>query len=495
MKNLPYYACLLIVAARILKFTMVPGSGILLALGLLMVAVCCLWECIRYRKNGHDRRNLLLLLLIATMSVILYGKYQYWTFADIPGLVIIPGFIIAAILYFAKGKHRKVTLTVTTVCYLLLTVPLFAGIRYFKAPTSYIPQRWWYLGYSHTTTVAIKVLAHFEKDETKQLFAYARDFINKENYQEAIQIFQQARKIEPHNPWLFIGLSVCFQRLNQPKTALALMDSAININNQIAAFYVNRGTLYYAVDENSKSKADCLRGIKIDSTFYPLYTNLAMSYYYEEMYDSACICIVKAEKLGADIREIPELQTLKRRKCGILQPDYEYYASGSIKKERIYSGKDTSAYLQKDYFPNGKLRQMGNYVNGRREGEWKGWYADGDMDWKAQFVNGIPQPIPENPRVEVVTIDPVWYAGVPQYLRVYIEGACPQNTGIVCSNCTIAQPSDTTDYDFNTVVIPKRSGKMFFRVSYLENDGTRIWLDQGQDTIIVKPKPDGLFFE
>ena len=175
--------------------------------------------------------------------------------------------------------------------------------------------------------------------------------------------------------------------------------------------------------------------------------------------------------------------------CSSIQK--EFYSSGELKKERIYHSRDTSTYLEKSYFRNGQLKSLGNYVNGKREGIWQGWYALGDKYWEAEYIQGTPKPIPEDalPITRLVLshegANDGWYADTPQYLQVYVEGATPHNVNIAC-DCDFMLPLDTIDYNFSIGVIPRKAGAMMMHVMYLENGE---YFSLSQDTIYVQPNP------
>lgn len=167
----------------------------------------------------------------------------------------------------------------------------------------------------------------------------------------------------------------------------------------------------------------------------------------------------------------------------------EFYSSGELKVERIHQSRDTSTYLEKSYFRNGQLKSLGNYVNGEREGDWQGWYADGDKYWEAEYIKGMPKPIPEEDPVIQLRLSGTaddWYAGIPRYLKVFIEGATPYNANVAC-DCDFMLPLDTINYDFSIGVIPRKPGAMMFHIMYLEN-GENISIFR--DTLYVQPNPN-----
>ena len=172
------------------------------------------------------------------------------------------------------------------------------------------------------------------------------------------------------------------------------------------------------------------------------------------------------------------------------KPHIEYYPSGSIKKEHIYTNKrDTSTYLQKTYFETGQLETIGNYVKGNREGFWQGWYEDGDLSWTVEYENGKVKPLTdEEPFWEVIPIEkneiPNFQVGIPQKIRIYIEGVEPEQMGIMTTNAKIEFPTQDNDYFF--VITPQKEGNMLFAVVYKKNDEMQLL---GKDSIYVLPAP------
>jgi antitoxin component YwqK of YwqJK toxin-antitoxin module len=58
----------------------------------------------------------------------------------------------------------------------------------------------------------------------------------------------------------------------------------------------------------------------------------------------------------------------------------EYYENGAIKKQQFYNSKGVLENLSKSYYPNGKLKELGEheYLTGQKDGKWIRFYEEGD---------------------------------------------------------------------------------------------------------------------
>ena len=173
--------------------------------------------------------------------------------------------------------------------------------------------------------------------------------------------------------------------------------------------------------------------------------------------------------------------------CSNTTTHQEFYSSGELWKERTYYSRDTSAYLEKTYFRNGQLKSSGSYVSSKRNGIWQGWFSGGAKHWEAEYANGTPKPVPEDPFISLGVLGTdsawTWHVDMPLYLQVYIEGATPYNANVACY-CDFILPIDTIDHNFSIGVIPRKQGAMMFEIIFLE-DGK--YYSIGQDTIYVFP--------
>ena len=257
--------------------------------------------------------NIIQLIFIVVMTVILFSKYLFFRFSDYIGLLIIPLFLFSSIIYFVKEKSKNLNLTITTIFYILLTIPLFV-FEFHKSPRQYIPLEW-YNRYNVSRDVPIRLSYKFNYKVTEELRDKALNLKEMKLYYEAIKFYRQAIKIEPHNPSLYFEISDCYARVNNLETAISTIDTAIIIDSTCDAFYNNRGLLHYKLKENDKAISDYLTAIEIEPKQVVTYCNIALVYYYKEDYKKACEALLKAEKLGLDYSTHEELKRIKELHC------------------------------------------------------------------------------------------------------------------------------------------------------------------------------------
>lgn len=264
-------------------------------------------------KKSIDKFNILLQILTILMTITLFSKYLYHTFWDYPGLLIIPLYIVAFLLYIINGKLRYSKLTIASTTFLILSIPLF-GFKFHESPRQYIPKEW-YNRYDVAGSIPVNTPYKFDFKETEQLSIKAFELKKSKNYYEAIMVYRQALKIEPHNPSLLFDISDCYAFLNDLETAISFLDTAILFDSTYAPLFNNRGLAYYKLKENKKALKDYQKAIQIDSTQSTFFANIALVYYYENDYNKACEAILKAERLGLDLSNQEFLKIIKDEVC------------------------------------------------------------------------------------------------------------------------------------------------------------------------------------
>lgn len=298
----------------LLNMNLLFGGGSLITLGLfgilLYYTVKTIKDCIKKRNN---RFNIILQIGVVLTTVVLFSKYRFFRFGDYPALVIIPLFFFMVLEYFAKSNNRDIKLIAVSIIYLILFIPLFC-FDFWSSPRRYIPNEW-VNRYDVRDGSEIDLPHVFIYSETEQLSQKAYQLKSDGYYYEAMIIFQEAHKIEPKNPLLLFELSEFYARNNLLETAIALLDTAIMIDNTTVAFYNNRGLLHYKLKENNQAIADYLKAVQIDSTQLTLYVNLALAYYYEKKFELVCESINKAEKLGLNMKAHKHLDKVRKRYC------------------------------------------------------------------------------------------------------------------------------------------------------------------------------------
>jgi len=294
------------------------GGEVLLTFGLFGTFIYFSTKTIKDIANKKNHRlNLLLKILIILMSLILFSKYLHHRFADYPGVFIIPFFVIVSLLYLFRAKYKEIKLSVTSVLFLILTIPLFGidfPIPFDKTPRNYIPNEW-YNRFDVEEGETIKLPYEFEYKKTEQLSSKAFTQLNSDQYYDALLNFKKAIKLEPNNPTLLFGMSGCYASVNDLETAIEFLNKAIEIDDKNPAFYNNRGLIYYKLKNNEKAITDYKNAINLDSTNSIYYANLALVYYYEDSTDKACQMIKNAERLGFEINDKDILMTIKKRNC------------------------------------------------------------------------------------------------------------------------------------------------------------------------------------
>ena len=288
-------------------------SNILISLGFLGVLIFQIRQVVKSLQNKYSVKIIVLNILIILMTLSLFSKYLFHSIGDYPALVIVPVFIITSIIYLLTEKAKQTKLSIVTVLYLILTLPLFA-FEFNEAPRHYIQQSW-HNRYGETLSYYKTIPFSFELEETKLLGKKGNAYLKQNNYPAAIDMFEQGKKLEPKNLYLLFNLSEAYARINQLERAVALLDTAITIDPNYPEFYNNRGLLHYKLSHDSEAISDLKEGIKLDSALPSLYANLAMVYYYQDSFDIACENIKTAESYGLEIENTKHLQKIKAKHC------------------------------------------------------------------------------------------------------------------------------------------------------------------------------------
>jgi len=309
-----FSAIVTILIGQLMRIKDLPGGTLFFFIGNTIIFLFFLVRTIKeLSKKRKEWKIIFLQILLVLMAFTIFSKYLYHGFWDFTGIVIVPIFLGYSIFSLIKIKNSDIKLTVSTILYFILSIPLF-GFEFHSSPRRYIPKEW-YNRYDVLESQSVSFSHPFQSKNAKQLFLDAFALTRSEQYFEAIKIFQRAQKLEPNNPQLLFELSNSYARVNKLERAIALLDSAIMIDDSVAALYNNRGLLYYKLKENKKAINDYQRAIRLDSTLHIIYSNLALVYYYEKMFDNACQSIEKAETLGLKVDKYIKLKRIKRKYC------------------------------------------------------------------------------------------------------------------------------------------------------------------------------------
>ena len=288
-----------------------PGGNTFIAFGLLGLLIYFTAKTIRdLVKKRNDKLNIALQLLIVLMSITLFSKYLYHTFGDYPGLVIVPLFITASLFCLIKCELKYIKLTITSITFLLLTIPLF-GFKFYKSPRHYIPKEW-YNRFDVKGGVAIDLPYGFIFKEAEQLSVKAFSFKQSKKYSDAIVVYRKALKIEPYHPKLLFDMADCYALNNELATSIAILDTAIMHDNSYAPFYNNRGLAFYKLNKQDDAFNDYQKAIQLDPSQPTFYANIALVYYKKDDFENAREALKRAEQLGLDLDYAESLNELIR---------------------------------------------------------------------------------------------------------------------------------------------------------------------------------------
>jgi tetratricopeptide (TPR) repeat protein len=152
----------------------------------------------------------------------------------------------------------------------------------------------------------------FKTTEAEQLSVRAFELRKAAKYLEAIDLYQQAIKIEPDNPKLFFDLSTCYDRTDRLDQAIQTLNTAIALDSSFAIFYNNRGYIIYNLHKTQKAINDFKKAIDIDSSNWIFHANIAMAYYEVKYFQEACKALEKSRRLGFVLREDHNGEVFKR---------------------------------------------------------------------------------------------------------------------------------------------------------------------------------------
>jgi hypothetical protein len=306
-----FYATIaILVLGFIFRIVNLPGGNIFMTLGQLGMIVYFTAKTIKdFVLKRIAWLAITLQILMVFMSFVLFSKYMFHSFGDYPGLIIIPLFIIVSVIYFVKSKVKFKKLTTGAIAYLLLSIPLF-GISFHKGPIHYIPKHW-HDGLDVNIHVPLSIPRNFEFEETEKLCSEADKLRKEEDFRGVILVLEEARTIEPKNTYILFNLSEAYANSNKLELAVALLDTAIMIDDSSPWLYGNRGLFNYNLGFCDKAIVDLEKASQLDSTNYVYFANLSLAYYEEGYFNKARESIKKAELLGVNVEESRYLKRIK----------------------------------------------------------------------------------------------------------------------------------------------------------------------------------------
>lgn len=110
----------------------------------------------------------------------------------------------------------------------------------------------------------------------------------KKNYEEALMYYKKALKINPNSWEAYYDIALCKANLGNDTGAINDYTNASKINpRENVNIYINRGDLYYKINDFNKAIADYKFAIELNPSNYDLYLALGSSYRSLKNYDEA----------------------------------------------------------------------------------------------------------------------------------------------------------------------------------------------------------------
>ena len=85
----------------------------------------------------------------------------------------------------------------------------------------------------------------------------------KENFHEAIELFESALKLKPKDVGAINNLANCYDRINKSRDSIKAYSRAISIDPEYITAYYNRGSIYNRLGKSQLAKKDLNKAKKL----------------------------------------------------------------------------------------------------------------------------------------------------------------------------------------------------------------------------------------
>jgi len=110
------------------------------------------------------------------------------------------------------------------------------------------------------------------------LLAYANYQHNKQEFKSALEFYQKADSIRPHDKDIVYQIGECLRKLGAYNEALKQFSKAIEIDSSIATYYAQTGYTYFLMEKFDSSIQSYKKAVSIDSANVQYFLNLALGY-------------------------------------------------------------------------------------------------------------------------------------------------------------------------------------------------------------------------
>ncbi len=270
----------------------------------MFLGISCLNELKQYRAFYFTT---------SLMSFTLFCKYYFWSFWDIPSLIIVPIFIIISLIFLKKNLKNNTTHLITFSILIILTTPLFIPFK--DISREYIPIRWYNRYHDVEKGIHINLKDDFSSEKSKQLTIDGAALKEKHFYKKAIEKYLEALLIDPNCTHIMFDLAESYAYENQLEESVALMSKAISIDSTNHYFIAQRGFYHYKIGNNELAIKDLRHAISFRSDLYYYHLNLGLAYHYASKFSESCSEFNIAYKLHSDLKYNETVNEIKQTSC------------------------------------------------------------------------------------------------------------------------------------------------------------------------------------
>ena len=130
-----------------------------------------------------------------------------------------------------------------------------------------------------------------------ELLVNAGSFQQEGDYQNAIECYQAALKVEPMNADIYDALGLTMLRLGEKRTAKDLFLTSTTLNGQSSSSFRNLGLAHYSLDEKQPAIEALKKAIQNDHRNVDALLNIGQIYSYLEDFAKAKKYFEKAHRL------------------------------------------------------------------------------------------------------------------------------------------------------------------------------------------------------
>jgi tetratricopeptide (TPR) repeat protein len=194
--------------------------------------------------------------------------------------------------------------------------------------------------------VALIPWSNFLTEKKDTSFADAAAALAKNQWSQAVGLFDKTIKKSPNNPNAYVGRSRAYLRLGELDKALEDANKAIEIKPDSAIAYGQRAIIYKLQGKYDEALADFKKSVQLDSDYYWAHSHLADLYSRRGDQDKALESIQKALDLKPDYVEGYRLRAWILNRAGKCKEAYaDFKKVEEMKPDDPWSLQDKAWFL------------------------------------------------------------------------------------------------------------------------------------------------------